>query len=236
MATASTSANDLTRQQLDELDSLLQRMLALPINPSEPTPPPLAAETVAAFAPPLPPVALVPQTSFAPAAPQPVHRRQEAAVPSPRLFAPPVEETVRFETPLPSRPNSVTIPEPQREEPRIPVPAAVVPVTPPLTVPQEDEEPGPFQFANELPFAQPEPEIATPRAEPVSLLAGPFVFFNRVLNSALGLLGWPGYALRSGLVKNGLGLSGLGLLAYTGLKVAQVHGWVSLPVELPWPR
>src|SRR5437016_6247432 len=34
MATA-PSANDLTRQQLDELDALLQRMLTLPMNASE---------------------------------------------------------------------------------------------------------------------------------------------------------------------------------------------------------
>lgn len=34
MATA-PSANDLTRQQLDELDSLLQRMLSLPLSPNE---------------------------------------------------------------------------------------------------------------------------------------------------------------------------------------------------------
>ena len=35
MATAAPSPNDLTRQQLDELDALLQRMLALPLNPPE---------------------------------------------------------------------------------------------------------------------------------------------------------------------------------------------------------
>ncbi len=34
MATA-PSANDLTRQQLDELDALLQRMLTLPVNPPD---------------------------------------------------------------------------------------------------------------------------------------------------------------------------------------------------------
>ena len=34
MATA-PSPNDLTRQQLDELDALLQRMLALPVNPDD---------------------------------------------------------------------------------------------------------------------------------------------------------------------------------------------------------
>ena len=64
----------------------------------------------------------------------------------------------------------------------------------------------------------------------------PLVLFNRVLNAALGLFGPPGRVLRSGLVKNVLGLSGLGLLAYTAAKVAQAQGWVALPVDLPWPR
>ncbi len=38
---AAPSANDLTRQQLDELDALLQRMLALPLTPAE-TPRPVS--------------------------------------------------------------------------------------------------------------------------------------------------------------------------------------------------
>jgi hypothetical protein len=64
----------------------------------------------------------------------------------------------------------------------------------------------------------------------------PLVAFNAVLNWALGLFGLPGRFLRSGFVKNLFGLVGLGLLAYTALKVAQIHGWVSLPAPLPWPR
>jgi hypothetical protein len=64
----------------------------------------------------------------------------------------------------------------------------------------------------------------------------PLVLFNQALNSGLGLLGRPGRVLRSGFVKNLLGLAGVGLIAYTGLMVAQTNGWVALPVELPWPR
>jgi hypothetical protein len=37
-------------------------------------------------------------------------------------------------------------------------------------------------------------------------------------------------------VKTLFGLAGLGLLAYTAAKVAQIHGWIELPQELPWPR
>ena len=68
------------------------------------------------------------------------------------------------------------------------------------------------------------------------MLFAPFVLFNRALNATLGLFGWPGRMLCSGLVKNLLGLAGLGLLAYTGAKVAQVQAWITLPIELPWPR
>jgi hypothetical protein len=46
----------------------------------------------------------------------------------------------------------------------------------------------------------------------------------------------PGRVLRSGFVKNICGLAGIGLIAYTGAKVAQLHGLITLPIELPWPR
>jgi hypothetical protein len=42
---AAPSANDLTRQQLDELDALLQRMLSLPLTPAETPSPPSLAQT-----------------------------------------------------------------------------------------------------------------------------------------------------------------------------------------------
>jgi hypothetical protein len=70
----------------------------------------------------------------------------------------------------------------------------------------------------------------------VPLLLAPLVMFNRLVNGTLGLFGFPGRVLRSGFVKTLFGLVGLGLLLYTGLKVAQLHGWITLPVELPWPR
>lgn len=82
------------------------------------------------------------------------------------------------------------------------------------------------------------PALAVPspaRAEPVPFLYAPFVAFNAVLNWILGLFGFPGRVLRSGFVKGLFGLAGIGLLVYTGLKVAQIHGLVTLPQELPWP-
>jgi hypothetical protein len=70
---------------------------------------------------------------------------------------------------------------------------------------------------------------------PVPALLAPLVLFNRALDGLLGLFGPPGRFLRSGFVKNVLGLAGLALLLYTGAKVAQSNGWISLPTQLPWP-
>lgn len=60
---AAPSANDLTRQQLDELDALLQRMLTLPGSPAEPVPTPQSYAQAPAMrlttAPPEPPRAMV---------------------------------------------------------------------------------------------------------------------------------------------------------------------------------
>jgi hypothetical protein len=64
----------------------------------------------------------------------------------------------------------------------------------------------------------------------------PLVAFNWVFDVVCGLFGPPGRLLRSGPGKNLLGGAGLGLLAYTAVAVAQQHGWVALPVTLPWPR
>lgn len=70
------SPNDLTRQQLDELDTLLQRMLALPLNkPDVPAPPgrvelPLP-EPPAPPRPPLPPVPRPEPVNWLPAPPEP---------------------------------------------------------------------------------------------------------------------------------------------------------------------
>lgn len=68
------------------------------------------------------------------------------------------------------------------------------------------------------------------------MLLLPLVWFNCLVNGTLGLFGFPGRVLRSGFVKTLFGLTGIGLLAYTGLKVAQLNGWIALPEELPWPR
>jgi len=204
MATTAPSANDLTRQQLDELDDLLQRMLSLPLNPPE-----SFAPTAPAFAPPMP--TPVPQ-------PVPVAREVAAPMPAPRAYAPPPPEPAE---PAAWKPASAPRPAPA------PMAAPAPIIERPVSVPAPTRSLTPA--AETLP-------CAAPQAEVVPFLFAPVVAFNAVLNWTLGLFGFPGRMLRSGFIKTLFGLTGLGLLIYTGLKVAQIHGLVTLPQELPWPR
>lgn len=210
MATA-PSPNDLTRQQLDELDALLQRMLSLPLSPPEQVAaPPRPTPTILEFAPlPMP----APASPVREATP-PQHWRGENT-PSPQLL------------PTPEPPQPLAQPTAPRQAP---LPAPVEFVAPRVEAPPAPPPPAPAHSAR--PAASTQPATASP--EPVPLLLVPFVAFNRVVNTALGLLGFPGRVLRSGFVKNLLGLTGFALLAYTAVKAAQVH--LALPLTLPWPR
>jgi hypothetical protein len=189
MATTVQSPNDLTRQQLDELDALLQRMLSLPL-----TPPESSAPAPQPYSPPLP------------VSPPPTPREMPA--PAPRVFSDPTPTPVPWKTPA--------------------APTAVMPVAAPAPI---VERPLPS------PVIVPEPPpYAAPLYEPAPLFYAPLVAFNAMLDWVLGQFGFPGRVLRSGFVKTLFGLAGLGLLVYTGLKVAQIHGLVTLPSPLPWPR
>jgi hypothetical protein len=207
MATTAQSPNDLTRQQLDELDDLLQRMLSLPLNPPESFTP--AAASTPSFAPPMPPAP----------------REMPQATPAPRAYVPPAAPAA----PPPAEPAFAWPPPPAPAPMPAPRPA---PAARPAPAP---EQAAPFEWAasesaRALPIASP-----APQSEPVPFLFAPFVAFNALLNGTLGLFGFPGRVLRSGFVKTLFGLAGVGLLVYTGLKVAQLHGLVTLPQELPWP-
>ncbi|MBA4064083.1 MAG: hypothetical protein C0501_10300 [Isosphaera sp.] len=252
MATA-PSPNDLTRQQLDELDALLQRMLSLPAAPPGGFPPPGPAPIV------LPPVPVA-RPAYIPPPPAP------APVVVPPVLAP----ARRPDPPAPvvPAPRLLPVPEPEPEPAREPEPraswyepptaderpAAVRPAPEPEAEPIPEAEPEAEPLAEALPDPEPERRPApTPRPQPRPApvpaatvvpqspvpdppSANPLVLFNRGLNGVLGALGLPGRVARSGFVKNLFGLAGLGLLAYTGAKVAEAHGWVLLPFPLPWPR
>jgi hypothetical protein len=216
MATAAQSPNDLTRQQLDELDALLQRMLSLPLNPPESFPSNGTA-SVQNFAPPMPMPAPV-------QSPPPVAREVPMPVIAPRVFTPPAPEPAEMPALWKSAPAPVVTPAPRLT----PAPA---PIHAPAPMPAPAFEWPDSASAGTLPVAPP-----AAREEPAPFLYAPFVGCNAVLNWTLGLFGFPGRVLRSGFVKSLFGLAGLGLLVYTGLKVAQIHGLVTLPQQLPWPR
>lgn len=131
----SPSPNDLTRQQLDELDSLLQRMLALPVSQPEPAvafppPPPL---------PDLPPV--TPRTI--PRSPEPSTWRADP--PEPAVSSPRTAST--------KLPHPAPVPEPA-----VAFSPSVLPFPAPPP-PYRPEPPAPRSFAPtpSVPFMPPEP-------------------------------------------------------------------------------
>src|SRR5262245_37512553 len=96
MPAPAVSPNDLTRQQLDELDALLQRMLSLPVSKPATTSPPRLPD---------PPVPAMPVRTDPPAPPRQPHFFQpEAERDPPARSAPsPVVPDVRSFTPPPPR-------------------------------------------------------------------------------------------------------------------------------------
>jgi hypothetical protein len=228
MATA-PSPNDLTRQQLDELDALLQRMLSLPLNPPDAVPSPAQSS-------PFPETPAAKNWRIDPPTPAPI--------PTPHLIAAPVP----VELPVPPRPAEIYVPPeppaqaaptahvPRPEPVRPPEPAPLPPVrtvaaapprvTAPAPPPKPPEAPGPVDVMVPPP----------PLREAVAFPLWPLVGLNWLADTLLGALGPPGRVLRSGFGKNLLGFIGIGLLLYTAAHVAQQQGLLSLPIPLPWPQ
>lgn len=127
MATA-PSPNDLTRQQLDELDALLQRMLSVPLAPPDTPMPGGRGET---DAPPLPPSWRV----------DPPAPTASASAPHIALPDPPSAVALKFEPPAP--PATAPAPKPVAKTPAAaPAPKPVVsalpapvPSAPPVALP-----------------------------------------------------------------------------------------------------
>lgn len=153
---ASPSPNDLTRQQLDELDVLLQRMLALPVSSPEPAvafppPPPL---------PDLPPAAPRPAPRAVPDPPAVSWRADTPASGSKAPHLTPAPEPATAFTPsvLPFPPSARANPTPE------PLP---LPLPPPRPAPVQDA-PVPRMFAPPPSFTPP-PEPPTPVVSPGTL-------------------------------------------------------------------
>ncbi|MCS6866745.1 MAG: hypothetical protein RMJ56_09115 [Gemmataceae bacterium] len=259
MATA-PSPHDLTRQQLDELDALLQRMLSLPLTPAESSSPPASS---AFAAPPLPPGVTAQgriDTAVNPPAPQlslleapsSGSIKIEEPPPLPPLTPPPAPVKKPVAAPTPAAPVSpATLPASQANASASAeaLPVSSASVTPRPSVPENSLTPSgrgalhsatsaeSGQAAQTLDSARPtRPITPPPMAPPIPVIFWPLLGITALFDAFCGLLGRPGRWLRSPFFKHLYGAAGLGLLLYTGAYMAQVNGWLTLPVQLPWPK
>ena len=252
MATA-PSPNDLTRQQLDELDALLQKMLSVPMPAETPMPtaslPAAPLPTVPRVAPPVDP----PLPPHWRVDPPPVPSDAGAFVPHLALVEPPSSVSLKPAPAPEPAPAPTAPPAPAPKIAPAPKPAATAPVIAPAPKPVAKAPAKPQAApAPAAPVATPQvasapitpaptpkasPKITpAPAAPPVPFLLLPFVALNALFDAVCGLFGPPGRVLRSGFFKHLYGLTGLALLLYTAVHVAQVEKWITLPVTLPWPR
>ena len=198
---------DLTRQQLDELDALLQRMLSLPLNapPANPTPVPAA-----------------------PSVRLPAGWRSDP-VPTPR---PPHVAEAEVEAFEPAMAVSLAAPAQPFAPPAMPSAGPLrgvdAPALPSNFAPPTDPTPAPPPV--EVAYAEPEP-VPLAAAEPtrawVPVPLWPLFAVNWILELFLGLLGPVGAALTHPAMKHLLGFAGLLLLAGAAAWSARGMGWVS---------
>ncbi|MEO2090860.1 MAG: hypothetical protein ABGY75_15375 [Gemmataceae bacterium] len=232
MATA-PSPNDLTRQQLDELDVLLQRMLALPLNKPEPA---------VAFSPP-PPLPELPDPPAPRSQPAVGWRADHPATASPPTHLPSVPAIRPAESVIPRLYAPAEDPLPADTGTLRGVDAPALPsgfnprddAPPPM---QDLDVPSAFgrmNFAEVNPFLDLPPAVEPPSAEPESsarlpVLLWPVAAVNAVIEYVLSWFGPLGRLLTAPWVKTLLGWAGLLLLAVAGYWAARGKGWVS------WPR
>ncbi len=223
MAT-SISPNDLTRQQLDELDTLLQRMLALPLNKPEIPHPPMVAPPPPL--PEMPPINGMWRTD-----------RADMEVKSPYFAAPQPEPAMTLSHAV--SPSGLTRPGPSAFA-VIPPPGTLrgvdAPATPAGFVPikMNSVSAPAHPFGNVNPFHLPPPatagvklQAAAPSRLPVMMW--PVFGVNTILEFALKLLGPVGTVVLKPPVKMFLGFAGLALLAAAGAWAAMGMGWVHWP-------
>ncbi len=231
MATLPTP-NDLTRQQLDELDALLQRMLSLPLNKSESVKVPPA--------PPLP-VPEMPVPSNRPS----VSLWRADAAPTPRspYIAAEPEPAVAF------TPSFAAVAEPVEAIAHSGGPGTLRGVDAPATpygykrsFGYHDEEsasaaavPSPYSrydLADVNPFAEsPVSTLPPPRdaRSGTPFFAWPVIGVNWLIEAALGWMGPVGAVVRMPTVKHLLGAAGFALLVGAGIWSAKGMGWVTWP-------
>jgi hypothetical protein len=250
-----TTPNELTRQQLDDLDALLQRMLSVPIAEKDKATTPTMTSRLDPPAPaarqPHIATASVP-TATVSSSPAPVifESRIDArsfvrpeAMPTPSPIGPtpydppsptPAARLFGSQEPMPSvveqRTASVTV-EPVATNLD---PEPNITVEPPLIAFQQAMHQPPLDLQDSaipLTLAEtPQPEVpllAAPSPEKVPMLAWPLYGCNRVIEGCLNLFGPPGELLTTGPVKWILGLAGIGLLGLAAAWSARGMGWVN---------
>ncbi|MFO0850151.1 MAG: hypothetical protein U0871_16575 [Gemmataceae bacterium] len=240
---SSPSPNDLTRQQLDELDTLLQRMLGLPLapppdavparRPPEPLPlpepavrPPAGWRADAPVTAARPPFVTAPASvPLAPAAdPEPVARFTPPEPVPVRAFAPPTADTgVPPSTGDWLGRGPLVAPGTLRgvDAPALPTGFAA----PPTDEAPAEAEPAVLVPAPETPDA---PAVTGSPSLPLALW--PLAAANWVLETAFGLLGPVGTALTRPAGKNALAVAGGVLLVAAAAWTARGLGWVQLPL------
>jgi hypothetical protein len=249
------SPNDLTRQQLDELDALLQRMLSLPLSgPPTPVPVPSPVElpvptgvsgswrsdgpTASTRSPylaaqPLPAVA--PFGAVAPELDRPLPPEADwGPDPLARYTADPAQFFGPATAETGIRPSTVR----GVDAPALPMDfrsAFADPLVGPAPVSTPIEEPGELAPLAAVPFVLPNSTPANQPA-PLPVLGWPLFAVNWVLECLLGLLGPVGTAIRHPAIKHPLGWLGVLLIVAAGVWSARGMGWVQFPLPLPLPR
>jgi hypothetical protein len=208
-----------TRQMLDELDALMDRMLAIPVNDvddPEPTAPAIIRKpTVSATLTVLEPPAEGDRVRREPPPPREIFPKRV----TPAASAPEAPTLPRVIAPPPFEPSRQP-PEPAPE----PIPEAMIP--PPLSVlaPLATRAVTAPESATPLPTLIEEQEALTARPMNVCLL--PLVWLNRGFDLCTWLLGPFGGWLRSPRGRYLLGLTGLALLVAGGVwLVKDWLGW-----------
>jgi hypothetical protein len=217
--------NDLTRQQLDELDTLLQRMLNLPLNGTG------DADAGSLPPPPEPPPVAVPSGPWRVDAPEVLAKTPYLAPESAPLVVPltaapaSLPEVAKLFGP----PTSV-----ERYSAPVPVPGTLrgvdAPALPPGFRSAFAEEPVALDPAARLGEVEAVPPAAR-RSVPVH--HWPLFGVNWVLEGVLSLGGPFGKAATHPAVKHLLGGVGVLLLAAAGVWAARGMGWIDLPLPLP---
>lgn len=241
MSTTGYSTHQQTRQQLDELDALLQRMLSIPpaAEPSSAlspmSDPDTVPDTFAPLPPTLPPARVFPQPTPTPGAEPVVHawRVEVPAATASSSQSPPLALPVDGAAPLPIDPRTFAPPPaavpagtPALSPP--PYPYSMVFGPPVVAEPGMPVPPTTGAAAPPLPGQVATPQWHAPRAAepaPLPFLLLPLLAFNRLFDVVTFFLGPLGSWLRRPEGRNTLGWLGiLMILAAIGWGVADWYG------------